>query len=203
MIYSLTGKISMIDENTLVVDTGAMAFEVVCSSFAVYALTGKQEPQTMLTYLQVREDAMCLFGFKDAKEKRLFNDLLLVSGVGPKMAITVLSGLSADDLIRAIVSSDIKTLSGIKGLGKKTAERIVLELNSKLGGSDSLESLLSNEANLNGSKVAMRKEVEEAYEVLVGTGLSKNDAIELAKNNYKDGMTSEELVVACFKNMHK
>ena len=203
MIYSLTGKISMTDENTIVVDTGSMAFEVVCSAFTAYTLTGKQEPQTVLTYLQVREDAMCLFGFATQKEKKIFNDLLLVSGVGPKMAITVLSGLAIDDLIRAIVTSDIKTLSSIKGLGKKTAERIVLELNSKLGGSDSLENLLSNEANINGTKVALRKEVEEAYEVLISTGLSKNDAIELAKNNYVDGMTSEQLVVACFKNMHK
>lgn len=203
MIYSLTGKISMIDENTIVVDTGTMAFEVVCSAFTAYALAGKEAPQTILTYLQVREDAMCLFGFKDAKEKKIFNDLLLVSGVGPKMAITVLSGLSIEELVKAIVTSDIKTLSGIKGLGKKTAERIVLELNSKLGGTDSLDNLLSNEVVSTTSKVALKKEVEEAYEVLVGTGLAKNDAIEIAKNNYKEGMTSEELVVACFKNMHK
>ncbi len=203
MIYSLTGKVSMIDENTIVVDTGSMAFEVICSAFTAYAVTGKQEPQTILTYLQVREDAMCLFGFSSEKEKRIFNDLLLVSGVGPKMAITVLSGLSTDDLIRAITSSDIKTLSSIKGLGKKTAERIVLELNAKLGGSSSLESLLSNEANLQGTKVALKKEVEEAYEVLISTGITKTDAIELAKNNYTEGMTSEQLVVACFKNMHK
>lgn len=203
MIYSLTGKISMIDDSTLVVDTGVMAFEVTCSAYTCYALSGKQEQQTLLTYLQVREDAMCLFGFKDAKEKKIFNDLLLVSGVGPKMAITVLSGLPIDDLIRAIVTSDIKTLSSIKGLGKKTAERIVLELNSKLGGNDSLENLLSNEANANQSKVAMRKEVEEAYEVLVATGIQKNQAVELAKNNYVEGMAGEELVIACFKNMHK
>ena len=203
MIYSLTGKISMIDDSTLVVDTGVMAFEVTCSAYTCYALSGKQEQQTILTYLQVREDAMCLFGFKDAKEKKIFNDLLLVSGVGPKMAITVLSGLPIDDLIRAIVTSDIKTLSSIKGLGKKTAERIVLELNSKLGGNDSLENLLSNEANANQSKVAMRKEVEEAYEVLIATGIQKNQAVELAKNNYVEGMTGEELVIACFKNMHK
>lgn len=203
MIYSLTGKISMIDDSTLVVDTGVMAFEVTCSAYTCYALSGKQEQQTILTYLQVREDAMCLFGFKDTKEKKIFNDLLLVSGVGPKMAITVLSGLPIDDLIRAIVTSDIKTLSSIKGLGKKTAERIVLELNSKLGGNDSLENLLSNESNANQSKVAMRKEVEEAYEVLVATGIQKNQAVELAKNNYVEGMTGEELVIACFKNMHK
>ena len=203
MIYSLTGKISMIDENTLVVDTGVMAFELTCSAYTCFKLSGKSEQQTILTYLQVREDAMCLYGFCDQKEKKIFNDLLLVSGVGPKMAITILSGLPIDDLIKSIISSDIKTLSSIKGLGKKTAERIVLELNNKLGGSDSLESMLSNEANLNQVKVALRKEVEEASEVLVSMGIQKTQAIETAKNNYADGMTSEELVVACFKNMHK
>lgn len=203
MIYSLTGKISMINDNTLVVDTGTVAFEVCCSAYTCFSLSGREEQQTILTYLQVREDAMCLFGFKDMKEKKIFNDLLLVSGVGPKMAITILSGLPIDDLIRAIMTSDIKTLSSIKGLGKKTAERVVLELNSKLGGSDSLESMLSNDNGLSQTKVAMRKEVEEAFEVLVGTGIQKSQAIELAKNNFVEGMTSEELVVACFKNMHK
>ena len=146
MIYSLTGKVSTLDDNTIVIDTGNMAFEVICSSYAVFSLSGKTEPQTILTYLQVREDAMCLFGFKDNKEKKLFNDLLLVSGVGPKMAITVLSGLSTDDIIRAILSSDIKTLSSIKGLGKKTAERIILELSKKLGGESSLDTLVSEMA---------------------------------------------------------
>ena len=201
MIYSLTGKISRLDENTIVVDTGVMAFEVVCSAYTSFALAGRQEPQTILTYLQVREDAMCLFGFKDAKEKKFFNDLLLVSGVGPKMAITVLSGLPIDDLVKAIVTSDVKTLSSIKGLGKKTAERIVLELNSKLGGSDSLENLITNDAPA--QKIGMEKEIEETYEFLQGMGYQKNQALELAKNNYVPGITSEELIVKCFKNIGK
>lgn len=200
MIYSLTGKITTLDDNTIVVDTGNMAFEVICSSYAVFSLSGKVEPQTILTYLQVREDAMCLYGFKDIKEKRLFNDLLLVSGVGPKMAITVLSGLSTDDIIRAILSSDIKTLSSIKGLGKKTAERIILELSKKLGGESSLDSLVAEQAEVS---TKLKKEIEEAYEVLVSTGMQKAEAMELAKTNYKEGITSEELVVLCFKNARK
>ena len=93
MIYSLKGKIEMIDSNTIVVDVGNMAFEVLCSSYAAFDLSNKTEPQTVLTYLQVREDAMVIFGFKDKKEKTLFNQLITVSGVGPKMAITILSGL--------------------------------------------------------------------------------------------------------------
>ncbi len=200
MIYSLTGKISNIDENTIVVDTGNMAFEVVCSTYTAFSLSGKSEPQTILTYLQVREDAMCLFGFANAKEKKLFNDLLLVSGVGPKMAVTVLSGLPVDDIIRAILGSDIKTLSSIKGLGKKTAERIILELSKKLGGESSLDTLVSEQAD---APIKIKKEIEEAFEVLVSTGMQKVEAMELAKTNYKDGITSEELVVLCFKNARK
>ena len=184
MIYSLTGKVSMIDENTIVVDTGVMAFEVVCSSFTAYAVSGKQEPQTILTYLQVREDAMCLFGFGSKKEKQMFSDLITVSGVGPKLAISVLSGLPVDDIARAIISSDVKTLSGIKGLGKKTTERIVLELNGKLGGFDSVETLIANDVS--SKQPAMKKEIEEAYDVLISTGMQKAQAIELAKNNYTE-----------------
>lgn len=198
MIYSLTGKVSMIDENTIVVNTGSVAFEVICSSYTAYALVNKSEEQTILTYLQVREDAMCLYGFKDKKEKMLFNDLLLVSGVGPKMAISVLSGLPADDIIRAIINSDVKTLSSIKGLGKKTTERIVLELNNKLGGADSLENLISADGN---QVSILVKEIDEAVQVLVSTGISKTKAVEIAKENYISGMTSEDLVVKCFRNL--
>ena len=202
MIYSLTGKISMIDENTVVVDTGAVAFEVICSSYTAYKLSEKQEPQTILTHLQTREDGMSLFGFLDKKEKRLFSDLILVSGVGPKMAITILSGLPIDEIIRAIISGDVKSLSSIKGLGKKTSERIVLELNSKLGGDSSLESLISNDSITLGTP-ALNKEMEEAYDVLTNMGVQKATATESVKNNYTAGMTSEQLVLECLKNLHK
>ena len=202
MIYSLTGKISMIDENTIVVDTGSISFEVICSSYTAFKLSETKEPQTVLTYLQVREDGMSLFGFLDRKEKLLFNDLLLVSGVGPKMAITILSGLPIDDIIRAIISGDVKLLSSIKGLGKKTTERIVLELNNKLGGDSSLESLIANDSISVGTP-ALNKEMTEAYDVLVGMGVQKNVATESVKNNYVSGMTSEKLVVECLKNLHK
>lgn len=201
MIYSLTGKVSMIDSNTIVVDTGVMAFEVYVSTYTALSLSSKTDVQTIYTYMQVREDAMCLYGFETLKEKKLFNDLLLVSGVGPKMATQVLSGLPVDDIIKAIISGDVKTLSSIKGLGKKTTERIVLELNAKLGGESALDGLIAGEAEL--QKPVIRKEIEEAYEVLVSAGLQKNQAMELAKSNYVDGMTSEQLVVCCFKNMHK
>ena len=202
MIYSLTGKISMINENTVVVDTGAVAFEVICSSYTAYKLSEKQEPQTILTHLQTREDGMSLFGFLDRKEKLLFNDLIQVSGVGPKMAVTILSGLPIDEIIKAIISGDVKMLSSIKGLGKKTTERIVLELNNKLGGEAAVESLISN-PDINLGTPALNREMQEAYDVLVSMGVQKNEATESVKNNYSSGMSSEELVLLCLKNLHK
>lgn len=202
MIYSLTGKISMINENTVVVDTGAVAFEVICSSYTAYKLSEKQEPQTILTHLQTREDGMSLFGFLDRKEKLLFNDLIQVSGVGPKMAVTILSGLPIDEIIKAIISGDVKLLSSIKGLGKKTTERIVLELNNKLGGEAAVESLISN-PDINLGTPALNREMQEAYDVLVSMGVQKNEATESVKNNYSSGMSSEELVLLCLKNLHK
>ena len=90
----------------------------------------------------------------------------------------------------------------IKGLGKKTSERIVLELNGKLGGESSLESLISSDSISVGTP-ALNKEMEEAYDVLVGMGVQKNTATESVKNNYKAGMTSESLVLECLKNLHK
>ena len=132
----------------------------------------------------------------------MFSDLILVSGVGPKMAITILSGLQIDELIKAIVSGDVKLLSSIKGLGKKTSERIVLELNSKLGGESSLENLISNDLISSGTP-ALSREMEEAYDVLVNMGVQKASATESVKNNYKSGMTSEQLVLECLKNLHK
>lgn len=202
MIYSLTGKVTKLDDNTIAVETGGVAFEVLCSYLTVNSLIDG-ELQTIYTYLQVKEDAFCLFGFKDKREKMLFKDLIEVSGVGPKMAITILSGMTMDRFISAVVSSDVKLLSSIKGLGKKTAERLVLELNSKFGGENGLETLMQNSDNVTPQMVTnkLKREIEEASEVLVSTGIQRAQAIELAKANYKDGMTSEELVVCCFKNL--
>ena len=201
MIYSLTGKIEKIDDNTVVVDTGAISFEVCCSTYTAYVLAGKTEPQTILTYLQVKEDGMSLFGFIDKKEKLLFNNLITISGVGPKLAISVLSGLPFEDILNAILKGDVKLLSSIKGLGKKTAERIILELSGKMGVENSIDSLLSS-SNAS-AKPVLKKEIDEAYEVLVSSGIAKAEALELAKNNYTEGMTSEQLVLMCFKNLHK
>ncbi|MDE5721686.1 MAG: Holliday junction branch migration protein RuvA [Clostridia bacterium] len=132
MIGYLKGKIlSLTPECALIETSGGIGFEVVCSGSAFSALAGKKEGE-VYTYLQTSENGTALYGFVSPDEKSMFLKLISVSGVGPKMGITVLSGMNTGELAAAIATQDVKRLSSVKGLGKKTAERIILELREKV-----------------------------------------------------------------------
>lgn len=142
MIGFLRGKILSLSQDSVLIETPAgIGFEVVCSASALSLLSGKKEGE-LYTYLNANENGVALYGFSSAEEKNMFLKLITVSGVGPKMGITVLSGMNAGELAAAIGASDVRRLSAIKGLGKKTAERIILELREKVSsaiGSQSAE----------------------------------------------------------------
>lgn len=132
MIGYVKGKIlSLAPECALIETAGGIGFEVMCSGSAFSALSGKKEGG-LYTYLQVGENGAALYGFSSPDEKDMFLKLITVSGVGPKMGIAVLSGMSCGELAAAIATQDVKRLSSIKGLGKKTAERLILELREKV-----------------------------------------------------------------------
>ncbi|MDE7440222.1 MAG: Holliday junction branch migration protein RuvA [Clostridia bacterium] len=132
MIGFIKGKILAITPEYALIETaGGLGFEVACSYSAFSSLAGKSEGE-LYTYLQVGENGVALYGFSSQEEKNMFLKLITVSGVGPKMGIAVLSGLNTTDLATAIATSDVKRLSSVKGLGKKTAERIILELREKV-----------------------------------------------------------------------
>ena len=132
MIGYIKGKILAITPEYALIETaGGLGCEVACSYSAFSALAGKTEG-ALYTYLQVSENGTALYGFSSPEEKNMFLKLITVSGVGPKMGIAVLSGLNITDLATAIATSDVKRLSAVKGLGKKTAERIILELREKV-----------------------------------------------------------------------
>lgn len=133
MIGFIKGKIlSLTPECALIETSSGIGFEVACSASAFSMLAGKREGE-VYTYLSVSENGTALFGFSSPDEKNMFLKLITVSGVGPKMGISVLSGMSVGELAAAIATSDVKRLSSVKGLGKKTAERIILELREKVG----------------------------------------------------------------------
>jgi len=136
MIGHLRGTVLEKHPNQVIVEAAGVGYEVQIPISTYTALPESGTAVSLRIYTHVREDAIALFGFSTAEEKSLFERLISVSGIGPKLAITVLSGLAAPDLIAAIRANDLARLVRIPGVGKKTAERIVLELRDKLAAVD-------------------------------------------------------------------
>lgn len=132
MIALLRGVLIEKSPNQAVVDVGGVGYDVVIPVSTFSALPAVGAEVRLRIHTHVREDAIALFGFASPEEKQVFEKLISVSGIGPKLAVTVLSGLAAPDLIRAIRHGEIERLVRIPGVGKKTAERMVLELKDKL-----------------------------------------------------------------------
>ena len=145
--------------------------------------------------MHVKEDELSLYGFLTLEEKELFLKLITVSGVGPKMGLGILSGLSFSQLVVAIKTEDIKLLSSIKGLGKKTAERLALELKDKV----EIAGLNITENEL---PIINEDMVDEATEALVALGLNKNDAFRLARQNAQGSNSAEDIIRKAFQNLN-
>ncbi|HWZ50387.1 MAG TPA: Holliday junction branch migration protein RuvA [Granulicella sp.] len=132
MIAHLRGLLLTKTPNQAVLECAGVGYELAISVATFSALAGEGAEASLHVHTHVREDQIALFGFAEAQEKRLFEKLLTISGIGPKLAITVLSGISAERLVLAIRGADHAALTKVPGIGKKTAERVVLELKDKL-----------------------------------------------------------------------
>lgn len=132
MIAHLRGKLISKHPNQAIVEAGGVGYDVVISVPTFSDLPGLNAEVSLFIHTHVREDALALFGFLRPQEKQLFEKLLSVSGIGPKLAITILSGMPAEAMIAAIKGNNVASLTRIPGIGKKTAERMVLELRDKL-----------------------------------------------------------------------
>jgi holliday junction DNA helicase RuvA len=132
MIAHLRGRLLSKTPNQAIIECAGVGYDITISVATFSALPAENAETALHIHTHVREDQIALFGFSETQEKRLFEKLLTISGIGPKLAITVLSGIAADRLVTAIRSGDHATLTRIPGIGKKTAERVVLELKDKL-----------------------------------------------------------------------
>jgi Holliday junction DNA helicase RuvA len=132
MIAHLRGRLISKSPNQAIVECNGVGYDVAISVATFSELPAENTEASLHVHTHVREDQIALFGFASTQEKRLFEKLLTISGIGPKLAITVLSGISSDRLVTAIRGGDHATLTKIPGIGKKTAERVVLELKDKL-----------------------------------------------------------------------
>ncbi|MBQ2864624.1 MAG: Holliday junction branch migration protein RuvA [Clostridia bacterium] len=197
MYAFISGIIDDKTENSVVIESNGVGYEIFVSTNTVSSLPSVGEFAKVYTYLAVREDAFLLYGFLNKEEKNVFLELITVSGVGPKMALVILSSLRVSDLISCIASGDVKTLSQAKGVGKKTAERIVLELKGKIG--DLSQVAISDFAMFSGVSTTA---CDEATELLVNMGLSKFDALKLVKKVAQDGDSTETIIQKALKNMN-
>lgn len=133
MIGKLTGTLTDKHPPEVIVDCHGVGYEVQVPMSTFYHLPALGQPVSLLTHFVVREDAQLLYGFATAQERQAFRALIKVSGVGPRTALSILSGLSADDLAQAVSLQEVGRLVKVPGIGKKTAERLLLELKGKLG----------------------------------------------------------------------
>jgi Holliday junction DNA helicase RuvA len=134
VIAQVRGRLLRKAPQEAVVDVGGVGYRVAIPLSTFYRIGEPGEDVTLLTHTHVREDALALFGFLTAAEQALFERLIAVSGVGPRLALSILSGIEAPDLVAALRASDVVRLTRIPGVGKKTAERLVLELKDKVTG---------------------------------------------------------------------
>lgn len=197
MIAFLVGTIEQKFENTLIMDVNGVGYELLISNTTLVSLPMEGETAKVLTYMQISENTgVCLYGFANEEEKLMFLKLITVSGVGPKMAITILSGMKLSDLMIAIANEDVGLLSKIKGLGKKTAERVCLELKDKVSaGSLPL---------LDGSEVAgtyNENALNDAVETLISLGVNKNEAYRLARSKATAETTAEEIILKVLREL--
>ena len=197
MIAFIKGRVIEASENYMVIESNGIGYELTATMGAVFEFKGKDEDVTVPTYLQVREDGVTLLGFKNLGEKAMFLKLITVSGVGPKLAVTILSGVSVEDLCLAIATEDLGLLSKIKGLGKKTAEKIIVELREKVG------SIANTKLPLEMGAVAGIDSgaIEDACLALTSLGMTMGEAMKLATKLAKEGDSAETIIKKCLKDM--
>lgn len=197
MIAYLKGEIASKSDNRVVIDVSGVGYGVEISAQTYSNLPGDGEKVKLMIYHHFTDSDQRLFGFSQQKEKNLFERLITVKGIGPKLGLTILSGMEAHELIQAIVTQNTSALSGISGIGKKTAQRMVLELKDKLF-DESEPSVVSED----GQTLDRR---EESISALLALGFKKNDAQKMVSKiiaeNPKSGVS--EIVKRALSEMKR
>ncbi len=193
MIAYLRGRVMAITAETVILDVNGVGYEAYCSG-GVFRKTTIGEIAEIYTYLQVKEDGVALFGFESTKEKELFLKVTSVSGVGPKLGIAILTGMSADEVTIAIQTADVKRLSAVKGLGKKTAEKIVLELHGKISAA---EVMTASGDDLKTTSISEKISPadEDAVSALMGLGFTKAESAQAVKRAKEQGAVGVEEII--------
>jgi len=194
MIGFLKGRLASKQPPFLMVDVNGVGYELEAPMSTFYGLPAAGEPVALFTHLVVREDAHILFGFGTDGERRLFRGLLKVSGVGPKIALGILSGASVDDFLRIIEAEDVAMLTRIPGIGRKTAERVIIEMR------DSVQKLAGPVLGKdNALGAAALTPQSEAFSALIALGYKPPEVTRLLKAADEPGLSTTELIRRALK----
>ncbi|MCG7981537.1 MAG: Holliday junction branch migration protein RuvA [Candidatus Thiodiazotropha lotti] len=201
MIGRLRGELAAKQAPHLLVDVGGVGYEIEAPLSTIFSLPEIGQKVTLLTHLIVREDAHVLYGFSNETERTLFRNLLKVNGVGAKMALTILSGMSAEEFARCVEFEDVAALVKLPGIGKKTAERLIIEMR------DRLAKLSAFSVSGTGAQaIAADQPVSanaDAVAALVALGYKSQDASRMVKSVEQQDMDSEALIRAALQGAAK
>ena len=203
MIASVRGVLSYKSQSYIIVDVGGIGYQIFTSASSYQGLPDIGETVALSIYTYVREDALNLYGFLSGEEKDLFMLLLNVSGVGPKLSLNILSGISGPDLVSSIRGEDIVKLTSIPGIGKKMASRLIFELKEKLGDLFSVGYAATADET---RKEERDKVIADVLSALMNLGYSRQLAMDSIKRTTRDNasdLSAEELIKLSLKILAK
>ena len=198
MINYIIGNVTAVSDSYIILENNGIGYMITMPSSSIYAIGNMDGDIKVHTYMAVKEDDVSLFGFLTAAELEMFKMLITVSGVGPKGAIGILSSISVDELKMAIAAEDSKLIAAAKGIGSKTAQKIVVELKGKIGKDvfASQGALTASQGALSGKRTA----VHEAIDALEALGFSRSSAVRaIDQLGSLDGMTVSEIIGQALK----
>lgn len=205
MIAYIKGEVAWIEEERIVLESGNIGYNIMmpASSFDTQDLMGKEVK--IYTHLNVREDAMQLYGFLNLDELKTFRLLLRVNGIGPKAALGILSGLTTDELRFAVLSDDVKTISKAPGIGKKTAQKLILELKDKIDLEEAFETKQEHVRETEGKMESKEENAakKDAVDALTALGYSSTEALRAVRQTgVTPDMDVETILKLALKNMN-
>nr|WP_288466118.1 Holliday junction branch migration protein RuvA [uncultured Pseudomonas sp.] len=200
MIGRLRGTLAEKQPPHLILDVNGLGYELEVPMTTLYRLPPVGEPLTLHTHLVVREDAHLLYGFFEKRERELFRELIRLNGVGPKLALALMSGLEIDELVRCVQAQDTAALVKIPGVGKKTAERLLVELKDRFKAWEAVPGMapLVVEPRVGG---AVSSAENDAVSALISLGYKPQEASRAVSAVKEDGLSSEDMIRRALKGM--
>lgn len=206
MIGQITGKLIAKQPPEVLIDVNGVGYEIQLPMTCFYALPKLNETVTLVTHFVVREDAQLLYGFNSQAERSLFRLLIKTQGVGPKLALAILSGMNADEFVWAVNQNDVSRLVKLPGVGKKTAERLVIEMRDRLkdwqgSGTPATDAAGIDAVTADSTFVHPADARSDALSALLALGYKQAQADKALKAVYQQQLTSEELIKASLKQL--